>query len=201
MTIHKAKGLEFDCVFLYSCIDSKIPGVNRKPTLTLPKNYSNDLSRDAHLLEAKRLLFVALTRARFLFICTSADNYDGKKAKPCRWISDITSKSFVAPLDSPANTNFTKASECDTNSIVEKNCSLLTKKSKNSTQLIVDSPSKVSNDNVVKRDVDPNRISVPLVASDGAVNLSYSKMSTYDKCPKQFHYNYVLVYIYIYLTF
>lgn len=116
MTIHKAKGLEFDCVFLYSCVDSKIPGVNRKPTLSLPKNYSNELSREAHLLESKRLLFVALTRARFLFISTSADNYDGKKAKPSRWINDIGSK-FGISLNYTSTTASTTTTSTISNSL------------------------------------------------------------------------------------
>ncbi|MCL2880579.1 MAG: RNA helicase, partial [Treponema sp.] len=58
MTIHAAKGLEFDHVFVPGCEDNILPFTlfgedNQSPT-----------ERTAHLEEERRLLYVAMTRAR-----------------------------------------------------------------------------------------------------------------------------------------
>jgi DNA helicase-2/ATP-dependent DNA helicase PcrA len=36
MSIHRSKGLEFEIAYLYRCVDHKMPGVNRQPTLRVP---------------------------------------------------------------------------------------------------------------------------------------------------------------------
>ena len=61
MTIHKAKGLEFKCVFLVSLNDGILPAINIK--------------LDA-LEEERRLCYVALTRAKeFLHVSSAYEHY------------------------------------------------------------------------------------------------------------------------------
>ncbi|MFC1852528.1 UvrD-helicase domain-containing protein [candidate division CSSED10-310 bacterium] len=60
MTIHAAKGLEFECVFIIGCEDGLIP-------------YSLFESQQSNVEEEKRLLYVGMTRAKqFLFLSYAA---------------------------------------------------------------------------------------------------------------------------------
>jgi Superfamily I DNA and RNA helicases len=60
-TIHSAKGLEWDTVYLYACDDGSMPH---------PRAYT-----DADFAEERRLMYVAVTRARStLMLCASADD-------------------------------------------------------------------------------------------------------------------------------
>ena len=43
MSIHKAKGLEFDAVFLYAAVESKLPGYNRQPEFSAPVSFGQVL--------------------------------------------------------------------------------------------------------------------------------------------------------------
>src|SRR5207249_5891806 len=65
MTLHRAKGLEFDAVFLPRLIDGELPfrsGRNRAP-----------------VDEERRLLYVGITRARrHLFVTWSTDTRAGR---------------------------------------------------------------------------------------------------------------------------
>ena len=80
MTIHKSKGLEFPCVFIYGCANSKngSPNFNEKiyavenfvPVIiynSLKKNYfaniAQPLEKEKAAAEFKRLVYVATTRA------------------------------------------------------------------------------------------------------------------------------------------
>jgi DNA helicase-2/ATP-dependent DNA helicase PcrA len=66
MTVHQAKGLEFDAVIVIGLIASTWPGRDRPgpdiPDALLPEALPR--GRDAHLAEARRLAYVATTRAR-----------------------------------------------------------------------------------------------------------------------------------------
>ena len=68
MTMHGAKGLEFDCVYVLGVQQSRMPGSRRNridpvPDALLKESLPAD-SRDAHVAEMRRLLYVAMTRAR-----------------------------------------------------------------------------------------------------------------------------------------
>jgi superfamily I DNA/RNA helicase len=59
MTIHAAKGLEFTCVFVVGCEDGLLP-------------FHLLTNRTANTPEERRLLYVAMTRARALLFLTHA---------------------------------------------------------------------------------------------------------------------------------
>jgi DNA helicase II / ATP-dependent DNA helicase PcrA len=83
MTVHSAKGLEFDNVFLSHLVDRKFPTDKRKEQIEIPnallrQSVAND---DFHLEEERRLFYVAMTRAKKHLYFTSADNYGGARDK------------------------------------------------------------------------------------------------------------------------
>ncbi len=67
MTVHGAKGLEFEYVFLVGLIERKFPTDNRSDKISLPLELIKekiDVSKDSHLEEERRLFYVAMTRAK-----------------------------------------------------------------------------------------------------------------------------------------
>jgi DNA helicase II / ATP-dependent DNA helicase PcrA len=68
MTMHGAKGLEFDCVYVLGVQQSRMPGQRRGAREPIPeallKEELPEDTREAHADEMRRLLYVAMTRAR-----------------------------------------------------------------------------------------------------------------------------------------
>ena len=85
MTIHQAKGLEFDAVFVIGLTRAGFPGADRGradiPDALLPEVLPR--GRDAHVAEARRLAYVAMTRARsHLVVATVAAGSGGVAQAP-----------------------------------------------------------------------------------------------------------------------
>jgi DNA helicase-2/ATP-dependent DNA helicase PcrA len=97
LTVHKAKGLEFPVVFLVGCAEQKFPLQRRGDPLALP----DDLVREemaggsGHLLEERRLFYVAMTRARDELVLTSASDYGTSRSRK-------VSRFVVEALDLPS---------------------------------------------------------------------------------------------------
>ena len=92
MTIHSAKGLEFPYVFIANLVDKRFPTIERRDAIELP----DDLVReklpegDWHLQEERRLMYVAITRAKQGVFFTAAEDYGGtRKKKPSRFIEEL----------------------------------------------------------------------------------------------------------------
>ena len=84
MTVFKAKGLEYEHVFLVSCSDDVWGSASRGNSnkLTLPPNLAPIRHAGATDDERLRILFVALTRAKFgLYLTSYTQNYSGKSIK------------------------------------------------------------------------------------------------------------------------
>ncbi|MSQ37488.1 MAG: ATP-dependent helicase [Chloroflexi bacterium] len=91
LTIHKAKGLEFAVVFLMNATDERLPGSLRQPALPLPAALAKTppLDHDGHIAEERRLVYVAMTRAKEEFLFTSASDYGGQRMqRPSRFIGE-----------------------------------------------------------------------------------------------------------------
>ena len=85
-TIHSAKGLEWQCVFLLWVVDGKFPSVF-------------SFNTDEELEEERRLLYVAVTRAkRYLFLIYPINVYDKSSgmllSKPSRFLDHVSPRLF-----------------------------------------------------------------------------------------------------------
>ena len=92
MTIHGSKGLEFKHVFIPNMVDRCFPTTAKKDIIELPKQLVKEITPegDFHLMEERRLFYVAMTRAKEGLYLTSAENYGGaQKKKISRFIAEL----------------------------------------------------------------------------------------------------------------
>ncbi len=85
MTIHSAKGLEFQYVFVVNMVDKKFPVIGKSDPIEIPVDLIKEKEvigdGDPHLEEERRLFYVAMTRAKKGLVFTSSDDYGGKQKK------------------------------------------------------------------------------------------------------------------------
>jgi DNA helicase-2/ATP-dependent DNA helicase PcrA len=92
MTVHASKGLEFRHVFIVSLVDKRFPSAARSHGIELPEELTKEIvpEGDIHLEEERRLMYVAMTRAKDGLYLTWADDYGGKAAKkPSRFLVEL----------------------------------------------------------------------------------------------------------------
>jgi len=79
-TVHQAKGLEFDVVFIAGAVDYEFPGYHARR--------NND---PAQLREEQRLFYVAMTRARRQLFISRHKQSDYGPRSPSPYLNDIGS--------------------------------------------------------------------------------------------------------------
>ncbi len=92
MTVHGAKGLEFGHVFVVQLVDRRFPTTERKDPIEVPEPLVREIlpEGDVHLQEERRLLYVAMTRAKRGLYLTAAEDYGGVRAKkPSRFLYEL----------------------------------------------------------------------------------------------------------------
>lgn len=90
MTAHKSKGLEFKAVFIPHLHDKAWGGSRRPDLFTVPLTRSGKIDKEATVDDERRLLYVAMTRAKEkLFLSNAATNTEGKELIPSRLFGDI----------------------------------------------------------------------------------------------------------------
>lgn len=91
MTIHSAKGLEFEYVLIIGMVDQRFPSRSHKDPIEIPTELIKDIlpEGDFHLEEERRLFYVAITRAKTQLYLSWAPDYGGTRAKkPSLFLSE-----------------------------------------------------------------------------------------------------------------
>ncbi len=84
LTTHAAKGLEFERVFIIDLVAGTFPSINRRQGLSIPQELLLEELPDegaAHIQEERRLMYVALTRAKKHLTLSWVADHGGKRAK------------------------------------------------------------------------------------------------------------------------
>ncbi len=100
-TIHSAKGLEYRYVFIVGVIHLRFPSRERKDPIELPEALIKDVlpEGDAHLQEERRLMYVALTRAKEQVFLSYADDYGTATIrKPSRFLVELGFPTDASPV-------------------------------------------------------------------------------------------------------
>src|ERR1700676_5811525 len=98
MTVHGAKGLEFPHVFLLRLNNKAFPGAERFRVFEFPAELmkEGEPAEQFHIQEERRLLYVALTRARERLTITTLTD---KKGKVPTFVEDIIMDPLVKRRD------------------------------------------------------------------------------------------------------
>jgi DNA helicase-2/ATP-dependent DNA helicase PcrA len=103
VTYHKAKGLEFNVVFLVGLVSDRFPGWDRSDPLEMPDELLRDApapEADHHTSEERRLFYVGMTRAREELVLSFAQDYGGRRS---RAVSQFVVEALDLPPATPAD--------------------------------------------------------------------------------------------------
>jgi len=102
LTYHKAKGLEFNVVFMVGLVADRFPGWDRRDPLELPDELMADAppaDADHHTAEERRLFYVGMTRAREELVLSWALDYGGRRS---RAVSQFVTEALDLPPATPS---------------------------------------------------------------------------------------------------
>jgi ATP-dependent exoDNAse (exonuclease V) beta subunit len=91
LSVHRAKGLEWDTVYVIDCTEGSFPMRSHGSSLEVPVRLrAVQSAADDYLAEERRLMYVAATRARKELILTYGDRHgSGMHRKPSRFIDEL----------------------------------------------------------------------------------------------------------------
>lgn len=99
-TVHSAKGLEFEAVFMVNLVNGRFPSREMSDSIPVPDQLIKETlpTGDVHIQEERRLFYVGLTRARRFLYLTYAKNYTGRKEfKPSIFLEETKLKVIDNP--------------------------------------------------------------------------------------------------------
>lgn len=104
MTIHQAKGLEFPVVVLGAAMNGRLPATRRRKPYEIPAHLraSGGVEagvRDPHLVDERKLFYVAATRARDLLIIGTADVVNKRGGGPSQFLYEMFGDDLRAASD------------------------------------------------------------------------------------------------------
>ena len=97
LTIHKAKGLEWPVVYIADCTEGSFPLRENFRGIAVPDGLLKQAApeADAHLSEERRLMYVAMTRAKDELILTRAERHGTATIrKPSRFLAEAFGGGF-----------------------------------------------------------------------------------------------------------
>lgn len=101
MTVHKAKGLEFEAVFIPDLTEQTFPSRRQSDGIRMPDGLIDSKSEENinwNIHEERRLLYVALTRAKkYLYLTYSYDHGKKRLKKPSRFVLELDSTTLKKP--------------------------------------------------------------------------------------------------------
>lgn len=77
ITIHSSKGLEFPVVFVVNLVSQRFPSIARQEGILVPPGIFDSDEADEHILSERRLMYVAMTRAKDQLYLTASKFYEG----------------------------------------------------------------------------------------------------------------------------
>lgn len=92
LSVHRAKGLEWDTVYIVDCTEGSFPLRNFGASQKLPEALlAHQSEADDHMAEERRLMYVAATRARQELILSYANRHrsSGAPRKPSRFLLEL----------------------------------------------------------------------------------------------------------------
>ncbi len=102
MTIHQAKGLEFPVVAVGSVMDGRLPSTRRRDRYEVPHHLRASGPpevQDLHLVDERKLFYVAATRARELLILGTADVVNKRGGGPSPFLHEMFCDDLHAVAD------------------------------------------------------------------------------------------------------
>lgn len=101
MTAHKAKGQEFDVVFIVNAHDKVWGAKSKRESIALPPGIvAEDTEPNDDEEEERRLFFVAMTRAKKQLIITHPEESDNAtKVNPSRFVVELGDKATSTPYE------------------------------------------------------------------------------------------------------
>ena len=95
MTIHQAKGLEFPVVVVASVLNGRLPSTRRRDRYEVPHHMrasGEPEVEDPHLVDERKLFYVAATRARDLLVVGTADVINKRGGGPSIFLTEMLGK-------------------------------------------------------------------------------------------------------------
>ncbi|HEX7368034.1 MAG TPA: ATP-dependent DNA helicase, partial [Candidatus Saccharimonadales bacterium] len=163
LSVHRAKGLEWDTVYIIDCTEGSFPLRVFGSNLAIPDTLrTSHTLADEHMAEERRLMYVAVTRARHELILTHANQHgSGSRRAPSRFLHELLGE-YTGD-----------AAQTQQDSTEQLNLELFAPRT--------------------ARDSDAPTIQLPPdMAQDGHFILSVSQIACWLRCPKDFYYTYVL---------
>jgi len=180
MTIHQAKGLEFRVVFVTDLAQSRFPGRRRSLSIDLPDELLKEelpdaSSRELHLNEERRLFYVGMTRAKEKLRLFHVERYkeEQKESKPSQFLGEAMGESLIK---GSRDQGF-------------KDSRIQGLEGSRVKGLIPTSTSLTGKEKPALKDQESYLEFLPI--TDGGLDITFSALDTYDKCPLKFKYSFI----------